>query len=232
VSNSLDMTTRSVVAMLAALSVAGCLGGGTRNTNCQWPADHQTRALDLTRGSDARHLADDAQTAEDLAIRHADASRGRDSGLVRNVGEYHRVREECKASLFAIVAQQHLVPLDAVARAVEDRREWLDALVILAFAILFALVAKSVIGLMLRGAIADSRLLAASLLLVAALGAGAISLFAGGVWFGLIESVRVGNGHMSYRVERLPMRRYQVVTFAGGTLIFATIAVLRYRRNN
>ena len=223
------MTMRAIAAVLAALSIAGCLGGN-RNTNCQWPADHQARALDLTHGSDARHLADDAQIAEDLAIRHADASRSPD--WQRNVDAYHRVRETCKASLFATVAQQHSVSLDAVALAVEDRREWLDALVILGFAILFALIANAVIAFMLRGAIADSRMLAASLLLVAALGAGVVGLFAGGVWFGLIESVRVGNGHMSYRVERHPIRRHQTATFAAGTLIFAAIAVLQFRRNN
>jgi len=166
---------RRVVILSAALLVVGC--DVDRNTDCRWSSGHEGRELDLSSARDRRHLADDAQVAEDLAIRHADASRTPD--WQRNVDEYRRVREECRARLNLIVAQQHAVPVESVAAAVVDRREWLDALVILGFAVLFALVAKQITRFMLRSALADSRALAMAMLLVAALLAGGIGLL---VW--------------------------------------------------
>jgi hypothetical protein len=216
-------------ALTTALLLVCCTGGPLKNVNCEWPANHSVNALDLAVSRDARHLADDAQTAEDLAIRHADASRGRASQS-RDATEYQAVREQCKASLFALVASQHHVSMDAVAAAVGDRREWLDALVILGFAIVFALVANQVSAFMLRGALVDSRLLAVSMLIVAALAAGGAGLLVGNVWFGLIESLRVGNGHMSYRAERIPIRRHREVVFVACATVFAAVSTVQYRK--
>jgi len=222
------MIARVVVTMTAIL-LAACAGGPLKNANCEWPANHVGNSLDLAVSRDARHLADDAQTAEDLAIRHADASRGRASHS-RDATEYRTVREQCKAALFAVISQQHNVPIVAVGAAVADRREWLDALVILGFAVVFAIVAKQVAAFMLRGALADSRALAMSMLFVAALSAGATGLLAGGIWFDLIESVRVGNGHMSYRVERMPIHRNRLATFAACAALFAAVSAVQYRK--
>lgn len=222
------MTTRTL-ALMSALLVAGCAGGSFKNAGCEWPLDHATTSLDLSVSRDKRHLADDAQTAEDLAIRHADASNARASHS-RDVTAYQAVREDCKASLFALVASQHRVPPDAVVAAVGDRREWLDGLVILGFAVVFALVAKQVSTFILRGAIADSRPLAVSMLIVAALAAGGAGLLTGNVWFGLIESLRVGNGHMSYRAERIPIRRHREVCFVACVVLFAAVSTVQYRK--
>lgn len=224
------MTTRVLAAATAVIGLSvACVSSELKNVNCEWPAAHATGKLDLSSSSDARHLADDAQTAEDLAIRHADASHGRATHS-RDVTEYRAVREQCKALLFAVVARRHAVPEEAVAAAVSDRREWLDALVILAFAAIFALVARLVSAFMFRGALAESRLLGASLLLATALAAGGIGLLTSGVWFGLIESVRVGNGHMSYRVERIPIRQHPLVVAFVCSAIFAGVSAIQYRR--
>jgi hypothetical protein len=226
---------RPFVALAILLWAGGC-AGVTANTDCQWPADHQARVLDPSTGADRRHLADDAQTAEDLAIRRADASRTPD--WQRNVAQYHHVREACRAQLNAAVAQQHAVPVDAVAAAVADRRDWLDALVIAAFASLFAGVAVVVTSSLFRGALAESRALAGVLLLTASLAAGAISVLAAGaisvlgssVFIGLVESARIGNGHMSYRVERLPLRHRRLETFTAGAIGFMAIGAVQFRR--
>jgi hypothetical protein len=218
-----------VGALLAFLLVsAGCLGFN-KDSNCRWPADHQARALELSVASDRRHLADDAQFAEDLAIRHADASRGRGSAN-RDVGEYRRIREQCKAELYAAVAAQHSVPPEVVAAAVGDRREWLDAIMIACLAIGFIAVARLASAFMLRGALADSRALAAGMILAAAIVAGVAAVMAGGMFIGLIESVRVGNGHMSYRVDRLPLRHRPMETFAAAAICFISVAAVQFAR--
>jgi hypothetical protein len=110
--------------LTTAIWLAGCVGRPSKNLDCQWPANHPLSSLDLTASSDARHLADDAQIAED------------------------------------------------------------------------------------RG----------------------IGFLAGGIWFGLTESVRVGNGHMSYRVERLPIRRNGLAMFTAHAALFAAVSAVQYRK--
>ena len=215
---------RRVVILFATLLVVGC--NVDRNTDCRWSSGHEGRELELSSARD--RLADDAQVAEDLAIRHADASRTPD--WQRNVDEYRRVREECRAQLNLMVAQQHAVPVESVAAAVFDRREWLDALVVVAFASLFAVIAALVTSNMLRGALIESRALAGVMLLVAALGAGGVGVLGSNVFVGLIESLRTGNGHMSYRAERLPLRNRRLETFTTGTLCFFAVGAVQFRR--
>ena len=223
------MTSRAL-ALTTPILLAGCIGGGPlKNVNCEWPANHAVNSLDLADSRGARHLADDAQTAEDLAIRHADASPARASHS-RDATGYRAVREQCKAALFAVISRQHNVPVAAVDAAVADRREWLDVLVILGFGIPFAIVAKQVVAYMLRGALGDSRVLATSMLLVAALAAGGTGLLAGGIWCDLIESLRVGNGHMSYRVERLPIHRNRLAMFVACSALFAAVSAVQYQK--
>jgi hypothetical protein len=214
--------------LIAVLVVpAGCVGVD-KNADCRWPVDHPHRPLDLSASADRRHLADDAQTAEDLAIRHADASRGPD--WQRHRDEYRRVREACRATLNQIVATQHDVPVDAVTEAVADRRTWLDAAVVVAFASLFAGAMVTATSSMLRGALIESRTLATVMLLVASLGAGAVSVLAASVFVGLAESVRIGNGHVSYRVERVPLRHRQKETFSAGALCCFAVGAMQFRR--
>lgn len=218
---------RPIVAIAVLLLWAGCVGAD-KDPNCRWPSEHQGRALDLTSRSDRRHLADDAQTAEDLAIRHADESRGPD--WQSNVAEYHRVREECRARLNLIVAQQHLVTVNAVAAAVSDRRVWLDVVVVAAFAGLFLAIAAIATSFMLRGALVDSRVLAGAMLIVASLAAGVVAVLGSTVFVGVIESLRIGNGHMSYRAERLPLRHRRIETFAAGAACFVITGAVQLRR--
>lgn len=215
-----------ITMLFAIMASIGCIGG-SKDPNCQWPP-HQARVLDLSSRSDRRHLADDAQTAEDLAIRHADASRSPD--WQANRGEYRRVREECRARLNASIAQQHSVPLHAVDAAVDDRRVWLDLLVVAAFAGLFIGLTVIVTSSMLRGSLAESRMLASAMLLVASLGAGTIGVLGGSVFVGLVESVRLGNGHVSYRVDRVPLRHSRLETFTAGALGFIAIGAVQFHR--
>ncbi|HEX8030676.1 MAG TPA: hypothetical protein VF491_19525, partial [Vicinamibacterales bacterium] len=166
------MPRRLLVAWGCAVTIA-C--ARPTNANCEWPVDHSATNLDLSNARDRRHLADDAIVAEDLAIRRADAGQGR-ATHARDVREYRRVREECKAQLFGTVARQHNVPMNVVADAVNDRRVWLDGLVLLGFSVVFFLCARWASVYLLRGAVADSRVLAAAMVLAAALAAGVVGV--------------------------------------------------------
>ena len=218
---------RARILIAVVLASASCVGAD-RDTTCRWPADHGARVLNLSESADRRHLADDSQVAEDLAIRHADATRPPDWQSHRD--DYRRLREECRARLNLVVARQHGVTVEAVIEGAADRREWLDAIVVIAFAGLFAAVAMVVTSSMMRGALVESRMLAGAMLLGASLVAGTAGVMASSVFVGLVESVRVGNGHMSYRVERLPLRHRRLETFMAGAIGFAVIGAIQFRR--
>ena len=53
------------------LCVAGCITRPGMNSDCQWPPE-QARPLDLRNGSDRRHLIEDVELAEELAVRYND----------------------------------------------------------------------------------------------------------------------------------------------------------------
>jgi hypothetical protein len=213
----------------ASIVVTGCGANARYAHDCSWPSTHQTQPLNLDHTADLRHLSDDAQVAEDVAIRHADLTEGTGSRR-RNVERYRDRREACKAALFAIVSRQHNVPIAEVEQAVGRRRMWLDALVMLSFAAIYVLVAYQIAARLFRGALADSAALAIGMSLAVAVALGVIGVLAGDVWAGLIESIRVGNGHMSYRVERVPWRQHPIQLFACGTALFIAVAGVRWKR--
>jgi hypothetical protein len=57
-----------------------------------------------------RHLRDDAQKADELAVQHADSAKTK-------VWEHRRVTERCEAALFSAIARIHGVPPDQVREA-------------------------------------------------------------------------------------------------------------------
>jgi hypothetical protein len=70
-----------------------------RNTDCQWPQE-TAFPLDLRNPEQRRHLTDDADLAEDLAIRYADLRVGPTAG-------YGETRDQCMAALFSTIAKNH-----------------------------------------------------------------------------------------------------------------------------
>jgi hypothetical protein len=218
-----------IIAVLSACLATACAANAPFAPECRWLPDHPRAALDLRDRGDRRHLSDDAQVVEDIAIRHADITGGTGSAR-RDVPLYRTRREACKASLFATVADQHGVSVESVASAVVHRRVWLDALVMIGFGLLYAALARHVAGRIFQSAIGDSGALASAMTIVIALVFAAIGLFAGEVWTGLIESIRLGNGHVSYRADRVPWRQYPVPIFVVGTVVFLVAAIGKWKQ--
>ncbi|HEX6214296.1 MAG TPA: hypothetical protein VFZ38_05725 [Vicinamibacterales bacterium] len=218
-----------IMVVLWASLVAGCAANAPLAPECRWLPNHPRAAIDLRDRDELRHLSDDAQVAEDIAIRHADITGGTGSGR-RDVPLYRTRRETCKTSLFATIADQHGVSVENVASAVAQRRVWLDALVMIGFAMLYAALARQVAGRIFQGALGDSHALAASMTIVVAVVFAGIGLFAGDVWTGLIESIRLSNGHVSYRADRVPWRQYPVPIFFAGVVVFLAAAISKWKQ--
>ena len=104
-----------------------------------------------------------------------------------------------------------------------------DSAVIVGFAILYALVAYYLAGL-LRGRFPPDEWVAfliatiAMSLLVSILG-----VMAGDLWSLSMENLRMGSGHLSYRVDRVPWRQHWGLLFLCGLGVFWLAAAFRYR---
>src|ERR1700749_2037318 len=99
--------------------IANCVHGDQPNSNCEWP-----------QKIGARDLTSDAESAEDLAIRYADACCGPHSGHFENMTEYARNRDACMSSLFHGIATSRGITEEQVRHAVTRRGASLDLMVV------------------------------------------------------------------------------------------------------
>jgi hypothetical protein len=209
---------------LFALMVA--LAGCTRpadhpiNANCQW-LEEDNRPLNLQITADRHHLRQDVETAEDVGIRWADKN-------FHLRPEYEGQREQCIASLFSGVAHQHSVELATVAEYRTHRDTLVDSLVLLSFGALYAGAAYLLAGRM-RRRFPEGEAAFWVMIVAIAFGAGLVGGMAGGLWSIVIEEFRLGSGHLSYRMNRIPARQWWLQLYACCVVIFALAALVRSR---
>ncbi|MGH9657151.1 MAG: hypothetical protein ACRD96_01335 [Bryobacteraceae bacterium] len=219
---------RRMAGLVLLLCASGCIRRDGRNSDCRWPAES------IPHPADARHLSADAEFAEDLAIRYADTHHGlRTPGWVSGEA-YGAARDRCMATLFEQIAKTHGVPAANVASALGQNRARIDLAVNLPFGVLYcflaAVAARWIWRRYPRGEHGWIPGFVMTLFLSLAAGAGSTML--GQMWGWLVETIRIGNGHMSYRAQRLWWNRNATVLFAGAVLVFwaaAAVAVLRQR---
>ena len=208
------------------LCVAGCVRRDGRNSDCRWPGETPKHP------ADARHLSADAEFAEDLAIRYADVHHGLRTPYYVSGEAYVAGRERCMATLFEQVAKEHNVDVALVAASLGRNREYVDIGVNLPFVLLYCVAAAVVARWIWRryprreyGWIPG----AAMALVLSMLLAAACVMF-GEVWSSIIETWRIGNGHMSYREQRLLWARYRTELFVGALIVFWMAASVAARR--
>jgi hypothetical protein len=211
-------------AFLVPLTIVACGDTPRAPTRCEWPAE-SARPLDLTRAADRRHLRQDAQSAETVAIHYADAAPARREGPI----QYAHAREACMASLFGVVARTHAVDLETVRAFSMHRNGWLDAIVLLSFAAVYGCAASALGGFVGRRFPGDEWPAAVVSMVVLSLAAAGLGLLCIDLWAIGAESIRLGTSHLSDRVERLWPRRHPVATFTTGVILFWLIGILRHR---
>jgi hypothetical protein len=199
----------------------GCLRRQGRNLNCDWPQESH-HGLDLRNTVDLRHLCDDAQFAEELAIRYSDPLR-KAEGLT----EAREKRMQCMETLFATIATLHSVTKDDVRHAASERDWRIDfALVILPMVLAFALFAHHLCGRVFDAV--DARSTATITVLILSVLVSFCGVMVGEMWAGAVEIIRIGNAHMAFRTARIPWSKEREYLFAGGLLLFWLTAALRY----
>lgn len=216
-------STCSVALVVAAsLTSAACLPVERLNSDCRWTGD-SPGPLDVSRSDDENHLRRDVLIAEELGVRHADAT-------VRPPRV--AVREACIARLAVEIGQSHeLSP--SVVLAQRGRRNWrADAAFLLACALVYGVAA-----IRLRDWIWErfnasrlSRLLA---LIGAAVPIAVLAVGVGEVVSMVAEGARVANlGHMSgFRGARIPWKHHRAGLMAGAVVLFWVVALMRVTRS-
>jgi hypothetical protein len=211
-----------IISLPLLVCVAAFAEPDRRNTNCQWPQETAI-PLDLRNPEQRRHLADDADLAEDLAIRYADLHVGPNAG-------YGETRDQCMAALFSTIAKNHGVTTEQVREAVGQRPMSFDAAVLLSFAAFYFLVAYYFARRVCCRFPLHEGWPAA---LVSTIGASILVSFLGVLMLETMsvfpEGIRLGSDHLSYRSFRIPWAQNRMALFTGGLLLFWLAAALRYR---
>jgi len=207
---------RLMAMLVLLLGTTGCVRRDGRNSDCRWPAETAEHS------PDARHLSADAEFAEDLAIRYADAHHGLRTKYFVSGEEYMAARDRCMGTLFEQIAKEHGVPVAQVAGSLGRNRGHIDVAVNLPFALFYCFAAVVVARKIWRRypPAEHGWIPGAIMVLFLSLVFAAGSTMLGEVWSSIAESKRVGNGHMSYRVRRLPWSRRRTELFAGALVVF------------
>ena len=112
------MTSRMMSAALFLVLVwqAACGARAGLASRCEWPNEPRV-SIDLKNAVQQRHLRQDAETAETIALRFAD---GREEG---RIGSRQRTRERCEASLWNSIARVHGVTPNEVRNALRRQND-------------------------------------------------------------------------------------------------------------
>jgi hypothetical protein len=209
------------IALLGLLS--GCLRREGLKAHCQWPHEPE-RNLDLHSTADQRHLRDDAQFAEELAIRYSDPLRQTEGMTVAR-----NKRIECMTVLFDQIAALHGATADEVSQSAFHRDANADfAFVFFPMAAFFILFAYRLCGRMFQRI--DSRSSATVITFIISILVSACGVLVGEMWALGVETFRVGNGHLSFRTARIPWLHERAYLFAIGMMLFWFVAVVQYYR--
>jgi hypothetical protein len=113
------MTRRMMLAAFFLVIVwqAACGAHVGLASRCAWPYEPKV-PIDLRNSTQQRHLRQDAETAETLALRFADRR-----GSVDRVGSRQRTRERCEAALWNAIARVHGVTADQVRNALRRQND-------------------------------------------------------------------------------------------------------------
>jgi hypothetical protein len=217
--------------LLAGAVGAGCISeSSTPAAVCRWPGD-ATGWLDLSTDGAARQLSEDAERAEDLAIRYADGHSRPGTVPGASMADYQKVRDQCMASLFQLIADQHHVTPQQVRGSINThRRTSLDVAVMLSFGLLYAAFANRLVrGVWRRFPPTEDRWAGFAATILLSLAASLTGVVVGEMWSGQAEALRIGYGHVSYRANRIPWGQHRSAVSVVGVSVFWILSWLRYR---
>ena len=218
------MRPQLVAVFMVVLCAAGCVRRDGRNSDCRWPGEAYERS------AGPWHLSEDAEFAEDLAIRYADVHHGLRTPNYVSAEDYNAARDGCVATLFEQVAKEHAIPVERVYSSLGHNRPYYDLAAVLPFAVLYSFLAAASARLTWRRySPAEGWIPCVVMMSLLSLGFAIAGTMLGEVWSWLVEGYRVGNPHMSYRAQRLIWSRHPTAVLGGGLVLFWVAALVARR---
>jgi hypothetical protein len=218
---------RRLVLVMSVVCASGCIDRSRLNANCDWTGD-SAFPLDLSNPVHQRHLIDDAQLAEGLAVRFSDTEHRRRYGYGGHgrLVDYGTVLHQCFGTLTNRIEHDHRVTAAAIDDARAQRSAAFDLPVILSFALLYAMASWLAAGWIDRRFTDGTALVRTSIAAIASLAVAGLGLQLMAVWGGVWECVRIGDDHFgSFRATRSPVVTHLGAFYAGGVVLFWTIAL-------
>jgi len=133
--------------------------------------------------------------------------------------------------LFGEIANQHNVPIERVYGSLGQNRAYIDLAINLPFGLIYGLVAVAVARAIWRRypPTESGWLPGATMILFLSLALPVGFIMLGDIWARIAETYRVGNGHMSYRADRLLWVRHQSALFLTAFITFWAAAEVTRR---
>jgi hypothetical protein len=210
------------VLLLALTCLSGCLRRPISD-DCEWPPDPRSGPLDLAKSADRDHLREDIETAEDQAVRFMDAHHGQPV-------DPNAALRQCFDKLSSIVVAEHRLTPSQYNGIIGARPPGFDLAVGIAYALLYAWAASVLASWIWRKhPIAEGVFGGAVMIVYVSLAAAGLGVLLGEQWAGLWEDLRIGNGHLSYRLDRVPWGHHRGALFVAGLVLFWLVAALRFR---
>jgi hypothetical protein len=212
----------------------GCLPRDRVNTTCEWTGDGRF-TIDPHNAAHRAHLVTDAQLAEELGIRYADAEFGRRFGGIEHHGgllDDGRVRGECLAKMFQAIEANHGATPGQIHLARGERNPAFDVAVALLFLPFYSLAAAAACRWLNRRFSSNERYARWIAMGLASMAVAFLGMQCFRLWGGVWEVIRVGNGHMtSIRAASSTgwVHQYVGADFLGALLVFWLVALIGYR---
>jgi hypothetical protein len=179
-------------------------------------------------GNPARraHLIVDVQVAEDLGVRRGDSVAGR----TVNTPEHRAATAKCIAEMKAEIVRRHDVSADEVSSLVGARELWIDLVaVFLPMLPLYLLGSHLLARRLIAGQSPEQVKVAGMTLLFLTPVVAAVGVATTGQLAWLVEYLRSGNEHISFRASYLPHARHGWLLWGIGMILYAVVAVRALR---
>ncbi len=220
----------TAMALLISISLTGCVRRDGRNSDCKWPEESPAKTLNSNQRDYAQHLSEDAEFAEELAVRYMDAHHRPRSGAFESQQAAGQALNRCLGALFEEIGKSHGIPPREAFKFFGRRSLAIDVAVSLPLILLYGFLAGMLVGrLRRRYPPEDGWTVALVMVILSSLVFGVGGVMLGEQWSILAENIRVGTGHLSYRVDRLPWTRHEIGFFVLCVVLFWGVAAARYR---
>ena len=227
-----------MAALVLDIACGACAMREGMNLDCEWPSE-SVRSLDLHNPTDLRHLVHDVEVAEELGIRYADRLAGKRPvsvlGIQVRTGlggpSSEKIREGCTAALLEDIATIHRVgSQDVLSARSEVGNRGANLPVNVPMALFTVFVATTLTRRVHARFEPDEKWATGISIVLLSIVLSGLNVLLGFLWAGVVEMVRVGNEHGSYRVARIWWRQHPVEVFALSVLVFWVVAALTLAR--